>query len=181
MKRTQPGEVLGTSFLQLDVVPDDADDVGLLLERVFEVGSGHGMRGTLPLWGIAGKKEMAGRLWKDVEGCGEDEHVWRGHSCPRPLASRGDGEGIKIKGRAPECACHPCAIRPGPECTCCRFNRPRPCRLAPLACQYGRPRCVRSEGGFQFRCPALDGSRATALLLFFVAGAQPFRNLNRTS
>ena len=37
MKRTKPGEVLRPSLLQLDVVADDADDIRLLLERLFEV------------------------------------------------------------------------------------------------------------------------------------------------
>jgi hypothetical protein len=37
------------------------------------------------------------------------------------------------------------------------------------------------RGASSFYAPALDGLRATALLLFFVAGAQPFWNLNRTS
>jgi hypothetical protein len=43
MKGTQPGKVLRTGFLQFYVVADNADDVGLLLEGVFEVAGGsHG-------------------------------------------------------------------------------------------------------------------------------------------
>jgi len=42
VKWTQPGIVLSTSLLQLDVVSEDADEVHLLLEGVFEVrGLGH--------------------------------------------------------------------------------------------------------------------------------------------
>jgi len=43
MKRTQPGIVLRTSLPQLDVVADDPNDVGLLLNRVCEIARiGHG-------------------------------------------------------------------------------------------------------------------------------------------
>src|ERR1700686_1571573 len=37
MKRTKPRKVLRPSLLQLDVVADDADDIRLLLKRLFEV------------------------------------------------------------------------------------------------------------------------------------------------
>ena len=40
MKRTEPGEILRPSLLQLDVVADDADDIRLLLEDLFEVVGG---------------------------------------------------------------------------------------------------------------------------------------------
>src|ERR1035438_577380 len=40
MKGTEAGEILGSRFLQLDVVADDTDDVRLLLERLFEVVGG---------------------------------------------------------------------------------------------------------------------------------------------
>ena len=59
MKRTQPGKILRPGFLQLDVVADDADDIGLLLYRVFEIVSGHvevvefaGDKLHLGLWAI---------------------------------------------------------------------------------------------------------------------------------
>src|SRR5208337_404999 len=37
VKRTKPGKVLRPSLLQLDVIPDNADDIRLLLEGLFEV------------------------------------------------------------------------------------------------------------------------------------------------
>jgi hypothetical protein len=37
VKGTQAGEVLRASFLQLDVVTDYANDVGLLLQRLLKV------------------------------------------------------------------------------------------------------------------------------------------------
>src|SRR5579872_2109129 len=39
VKGTQPGVVLRSRLAQLYVVPDDADDVGLLADEFFEVGS----------------------------------------------------------------------------------------------------------------------------------------------
>src|SRR6202007_3164257 len=43
VKRTRPRIVLRPSLLQLHVVADDADDIRLLLERLFEIVSGgHG-------------------------------------------------------------------------------------------------------------------------------------------
>ncbi len=44
MKRTEAGKILRARLLELDVVADNANDVGLLLERVFEVGGGHEKR-----------------------------------------------------------------------------------------------------------------------------------------
>ena len=50
MKRTKPGEILGTRLPQLDVVAHDADDVRLLLEGLLEVvGRVHGCTGALSL------------------------------------------------------------------------------------------------------------------------------------
>ena len=40
VERTQTGEILRSSLLQFDVVADDADDIRLLLEGLFEVGGG---------------------------------------------------------------------------------------------------------------------------------------------
>jgi len=48
MKRTEAGEILRARLLEPDVVADDPNDVGLLLERIFKVGRGHG--GESLLW-----------------------------------------------------------------------------------------------------------------------------------
>src|SRR5215468_8778902 len=83
MEGTEAGEVLRARLLELDVVTDDADDVGLLLEGVFEVGGGHGSVDTQPstsakagaatflLWGMEG---WMGNGRVGVDGCGR---LWR--------------------------------------------------------------------------------------------------------
>src|SRR5215470_6528976 len=70
MKRTETREVLCARLFEFDVVAHDADDVGLLLEGVFEIGSGH--RGSCqPYCGAwIRRMEMVAR----VEGCGD---LWR--------------------------------------------------------------------------------------------------------
>src|SRR5579864_8516697 len=71
MKRTEPREIPRARLLELDVVADDPNDVGLLLERVFEVGRGHGA------------KLYCGMEWKrgfgrpGVEGCGKRKKAGR--------------------------------------------------------------------------------------------------------
>src|SRR5579864_1517288 len=76
MKRTEPREIPRARLLELDVVADDPNDVGLLLERVFEVGRGHGVK---VYCGMAGKRGDGGRVWRAVE----KKAAWCGQSCPR--------------------------------------------------------------------------------------------------
>jgi hypothetical protein len=42
VKRAESGVIGRTSFFQLDVVADDADDIRLLFHGFFEIFSGHG-------------------------------------------------------------------------------------------------------------------------------------------
>jgi len=37
MKRTESGEILRPRLLELDIIADDADDICLLLKRLFEI------------------------------------------------------------------------------------------------------------------------------------------------
>src|SRR5580765_1677962 len=70
MKGTEPGKILGARLLEFDVVTDDANDVGLLLEGVFEVGSGHGSVGRFYCGARVRQREMARRP------CGGSEKLW---------------------------------------------------------------------------------------------------------
>ena len=67
MKGTEAGEVLRARLFEFDVVADDPNDVGLLLERVFEVGRGHGAKVYCGMAGKRGGVEGCGGLWKKGE------------------------------------------------------------------------------------------------------------------
>jgi len=70
----EPGKVLGAGFLELDVVADDADDVGLLLDGISEVaGVGHLMRlcGRIGYGGEELLWRSCGKRMPSVDGCGK--------------------------------------------------------------------------------------------------------------
>src|SRR5262245_61504654 len=109
MEGTEAGEVLCARLLELDVVTDDADDVGLLLKGVFEVGGGHGSfdthASTTAKGGATsfycgawmGGWEMAECMWMGVEACGEA----RGSRPAKVTVQRtGCGQRRKISARA---------------------------------------------------------------------------------
>ena len=63
----------GSRFARLYVLADDADDIGLLLELVFEIErAGHGLT-SLPEWRAVGRFEFYPRR------CGDPFHLWQ--SC----------------------------------------------------------------------------------------------------
>ncbi len=65
MERTESGEVLGAGFLEFDIVSDDADDVRLLLKRLFEVVGGHQLIRSASIVGQASlKRNIAGPAWR---------------------------------------------------------------------------------------------------------------------
>ena len=58
MERTESLEILRSRFAQLHVLADDADDIGLLLELVFEIErAGHGLT-SLPERRAVGRFEF---------------------------------------------------------------------------------------------------------------------------
>lgn len=70
VKRTEAGIVLRPSFLQLDVVADDADNIRLLLHRLFEIFRGHGWGDSRRSPGIVSQRGADGNI-PDLDCCGE--------------------------------------------------------------------------------------------------------------
>src|SRR5262249_33052437 len=70
VKGTEALVVLRARFLELDVITDDADDVGLLLEGVFEVGRGHGLWAKNLFWGSRTKKGNGRSVVGGWKSCG---------------------------------------------------------------------------------------------------------------